>query len=44
MEKNFIEVNTVEEANAVNLDVYTFLDRVSATRGLYCFKIREAKR
>jgi len=41
---NFIECETVIEANKVDLDVYTFCDRLSGKKGLYCFKIREAKR
>ena len=40
---NFIEVVTVEEANRVDLNFYTFLERLSAKKGLYCFKIREKK-
>lgn len=41
---NFIEIPTVQEANKVDLDNYVFLERLSAKRGKYCFKIREAKR
>jgi hypothetical protein len=41
---NFIEVKTVLEANGVNLDKYTFLERLSAERGSFCFKIRERVR
>lgn len=41
---NFIEKITVDEANEVDLDKYTFLERLSAQRGIYCFKIRESKR
>ena len=41
---NFVEKTTVDEANNVDLDKYTFLERLSANRGVYCFKIREAKR
>lgn len=41
---NFIELETVNEANKIDLDVYTFLERLSARRGMYCFKIREVKR
>jgi hypothetical protein len=37
---NFIEADTVAEANAVDLGRYTFLDRLSATRNKYCFKIK----
>ena len=43
-EQNFIERPTVDEANQVDLDKYTFLERLSAKRGTYCFKIRESKR
>jgi len=41
---NFMEKRTVEEANEVNLNDYTFMERLSAQRGFYCFKIREIKR
>lgn len=41
---NFIECDNVLEANGVNLEKYTFLERLSATKGKYCFKIRESKR
>jgi hypothetical protein len=41
---NFVEKITVDEANQVSLDKYTFLERLSAHRGVYCFKIRESKR
>ncbi len=41
---NFLECGAVEDANKIDLDYYTFLDRVSASRGKYCFKIREGKR
>lgn len=41
---NFVECDNVESANKIDLDVYTFLERISASKGLYCFKIREAKR
>ena len=43
-DKNFIEKDTVESANTVDLDRYTFLERMSAKLGKYCFKVREAKR
>lgn len=42
--RNFLEVMTVEEANRVDLNLYTFLERLSAKKGVYCFKIREQKR
>lgn len=41
---NFLEVATVEEANKISLEEYTFLERLSAKKGVYCFKIREVKR
>jgi len=41
---NFIEKSDVDEANAVDLNKYTFLERLSAKKGVYCFKIRELKR
>jgi len=41
---NFLECETVEQANKVDLDVYTFCDRLSGKKGVYCFKVREAKR
>lgn len=41
---NFLELVSVEEANKIDLNFYTFLERLSATKGLYCFKIREKKR
>jgi len=44
VEINFIEKITVEEANEVDLDKYTFLERMSAQKGRYCFKIRESRR
>ena len=44
MEENFKELNTIEEANLIDLNNYTFLDRFSAVRGKFCFKIRESKR
>lgn len=42
--RNFLEVLMVEEANKVDLNLYTFLERLSAKKGIYCFKIREQKR
>jgi hypothetical protein len=41
---NFLEKATVEEANLVDPKQYTFLERLSAKLGKYCFKIRESKR
>lgn len=37
---NFIEKDTVIEANTVDLGKYTFLERLSAVRNKYCFKIK----
>jgi len=37
---NFIECDTVEEANKLDLDIYTFI-RFSESRQKYIFKIRE---
>lgn len=42
--KNFIEFDSVDEANTVDLSIYTFLERLSAKKGKYCFKVRESKR
>ena len=42
--ETFIEKKTVEGAREVSLDNYTFLPRLSAAKGVYCFKIRESKR
>ena len=44
MTENFIEVRSVDEANRVDLNTYTFMERLSATRGTFIFKIRETKR
>ena len=41
--KNFIECETVEVANDINLKDYVFLERLSAEKGKYCFKIRQRK-
>lgn len=41
---NFLEMETLEKANDVSLNDYTFLERLSCKRGTWCFKIREAKR
>jgi len=41
---NFVEKKNVDEANCVDLDHYTFMERLSSVRGMYCFKIREVKR
>lgn len=37
--KNFLEIKTVEEANDVDLDVYTFV-KFSEMRNRYIFKKR----
>jgi len=44
MKENFVEVKSVEEANTVDLNFYTFMERFSATRGTFVFKVRETKR
>ena len=41
---SFICCDTILEANGVNLDRYTFLERMSAKTGKWCFKIRERVR
>ncbi|KKM65629.1 hypothetical protein LCGC14_1489360 [marine sediment metagenome] len=44
MEKtNFIEKESVEEANTVSLEEYTFV-RFSETRQKYIFKIRQGRK
>lgn len=40
---NFIECKTVEEANEVDMEQYTFL-KYSELRHLYIFKIREKRK
>lgn len=40
MEPNFKECKSINEANQVDLNRYTFLERFSAERGLYVFKLR----
>ncbi len=40
---NFIECDTVEEANRIDLEIYSFV-RFSESRQKYIFKIREKKR
>jgi hypothetical protein len=40
---NFIECDTVEEANKLDLDIYTFV-KFSEKRQKYIFKIRENRR
>ena len=44
VDKNFIECDTIEEANNVDLEKYTFLDRMSGEKGKYCFKIRQQRK
>jgi len=39
---NFIECETVEEANTVNLEIYRF-ERYSDTKGRYIFVVRQRK-
>lgn len=43
MKENFIECETVEQANKVDLSQYTFLERLSAEKKLYVFKVRQRK-
>lgn len=38
---NFLEFRSVDEANTVSLEDYVFLERLSAERGTFCFKIRQ---
>ncbi len=40
---NFIECNTLQEANEVSLKEYVFLERFSVEKNKYCFKIRQRK-
>ena len=40
---NFLEFDDVEGANTVSLKHYVFLDRFSAERRKYCFKVRQKK-
>lgn len=40
---NFLEVQTVKEANLVSLDDYVFLERLSAERNCYVFKKRQRR-
>ena len=40
---NFLELDTVEDANKVSLEKYVFLERLSAERGKYCFKVRQKR-
>lgn len=42
MESNFVECNSVEEANVIDLKVYTFV-KFSDTRNCYIFKKRAGK-
>ena len=41
MQENFLELDTVQEANGVDLARYTFLERLSAQKSKYCFKVRQ---
>lgn len=41
---NFLEYATVAEANTVDLNLYTYLDGISAKRSTWCFKIRAKKK
>ena len=39
--ENFIECDSKEDANLIDLKKYTFMERMSAQMGKYCFKIRQ---
>lgn len=39
---NFIECKTADEANKINLEIYTFVKH-SDTRDVYIFKLRARK-
>lgn len=43
-EPNFIECADVISANQISLEQYTFVEGLSAKRGVYIFKVRQAKR
>ena len=40
LKENFVECESVEMANKVDLEVYTF---IGFKKDLYCFKIRQRK-
>jgi len=44
MNVNFIEKDTVEEANEVDLTLYRWSERMSAIKGKYVFVLRQIKR
>jgi len=44
MNPNFIEKDTVEEANEVDLNLYRWSERMSAMRGKYVFVMRQIKK
>lgn len=46
LKNNFVECKTVEEANSVDLDKYTFIDWKENAYGtrVYLFKIRQKAR
>ena len=41
---NFIEKDTVEEANEVDLKQYRWSERMSAVKGKYVFVLRQIKK
>jgi len=41
---NFIEKDTVEEANEVDLTLYRWSERMSAIKGKYVFVLRQIKK
>jgi len=44
MNPNFIEKDTVEEANEVDLKLYRWSERMSAMKGRYVFVLRQIKK
>jgi hypothetical protein len=42
-EKNFIEVDTIDEANQVDLSKYRWSERMSSKTGKYVFTLRQRK-
>jgi len=44
MNTNFIEKDTVQEANEVDLSIYRWSERMSAKTGKYIFILRQIKK
>ena len=44
MNPNFIEKDTVDEANEVDLTKYRWSERMSAVKGKYIFVLRQIKK